>query len=350
MSSRGSASDRLIFLQHLPAPAHQRPLYECLCLGYDRLILSSRGDIVRSKALLYIVLLGVLYGSTLVVSRFSVNQFAPTTYIGLRLALASLGFAVVYGFHINDRRWPRSGDLWSRGFLMGVFGTAAPMVGIVSGLQYLSSGLTSILITVNPALTVLLAHVFLKDEPLTRRKGTGVLLALSGALLLVIRGETGLPNVSFSNPVGYLFVLGGMISGSLATVYARKYMQNDDPFDVTGIRMFVGAFAVLPLAFLVDGLDVSRVDRWGVLALIFAAIVGTFLGMLLSFYNIQRFGATAAVMTSYVIPVVAGLIGVIFLNEQFTWGMAAGVSLISIGVWLINSTSKPEPIGATAAG
>ena len=72
------------------------------------------------------------------------------------------------------------------------------------------------------------------------------------------------------------------------------------------------------------------------LALIYAAIFGTFLGMLLSLYNIQRFGATAAVMSAYVIPVVATLTGVLLLGEQITSGMVGGMILISVGVWLLN--------------
>ena len=59
------------------------------------------------KAIPYVVLLGTLFGVTLVVSRFSVGQFKPTTYIGLRLILASFGFIVVYAFRIGGRRWPR---------------------------------------------------------------------------------------------------------------------------------------------------------------------------------------------------------------------------------------------------
>jgi len=279
-----------------------------------------------------------MFGVSLVVSRFSVEQFTPTLYIGLRLGLAGLGFVVVYTLRIGNRRWPKGGDLWGRGFVIGILGTAIPMTGIVSSLQYLSSGLASILITVNPAITVLMAHYFLNDEPLTRRKSSGVLLALGGAVLLVARGESGLPDVHQANPVGYLLVLGGMLFGSIMTIYARKYMQNLNAFDVTGIRMFAGALVVLPAALLFEGFDMSRVDLQGVMGLLFAAVVGTFLGFLLSFYNIQQFGATAAVMTSYVVPVVAGLIGIFLLNEQITWGMMAGILLIIFGVWMINTT------------
>jgi drug/metabolite transporter (DMT)-like permease len=78
------------------------------------------------------------------------------------------------------------------------------------------------------------------------------------------------------------------------------------------------------------------VNVQGWFAVLYAAIVGTFAAMLLDFYNTKRFGATASAMVSYVIPVIAGLIGVLILNEQFTPGMFAGMALIIVGVWLIN--------------
>jgi len=294
---------------------------------------------LKSKYVFFILLLGVLFGTTVVVSRFSVRQFAPTLYISLRLAIVSLGFVVVYALQIGKREWPRDPGLWKRGFLLGLIGTAIPMTGIVSSLQFLSSGMTSILITVNPAFTVLLAHFFLEDEPLTRRKGGGVLLALSGAVLLTLLGETGIPDIGRGSPIGYLMVRGAMFSGSVMTVYARKNMQADDAFDITAIRMFSGALIVIPFSLFFVGFDVSQVNMQGVIALLYAAIIGTFLGMLLSFYNIQKFGATAAVMTAYVIPVVTVLTGILVLDEQITWGMVGGIVMIGFGVWMINHNS-----------
>ena len=135
---------------------------------------------MKTKATPYIVLLGILFGTSLVVSRLGIEQVAPITFLGLRFILASLGFSLIFTFRLGNRRWPSGKDLWGHSFLLGLFGTAIPMMGIISSLQYLSSGLVSILITVSPAFTVLLAHFFLEDENLNYRKSSGVLLALSG--------------------------------------------------------------------------------------------------------------------------------------------------------------------------
>ena len=105
------------------------------------------------QAFPYIILLGFLFGSTLVVSRFSVGQFQPSTYISLRLLLASLGHVTIY-LVSRQRKWPTSRRLWRHAAVLGIFGTAIPMNAIVASLQYQSSGLTAVLITTSPAITV----------------------------------------------------------------------------------------------------------------------------------------------------------------------------------------------------
>jgi drug/metabolite transporter (DMT)-like permease len=288
------------------------------------------------QALPYILLLGFLFGSSLVASRFSVGQFQPVTYIGIRLVLASLCYVATYTF-VRRRTWPRSASLWKRAALQGVFGTAIPMVTVISSLQFQSAGLTSVLMTASPAVTVLLAHFFLPDESLTPMKGAGVSLALGGAVLLVMLGESGLPGVSQANPLGYGLVALGILSGSSMTIYARKYMRNYDFFDVSSVRMFTAALVVMPLSALMVGVDLSGVDGRGCTVLLYAALAGTFIGQMLSFYSIKRFGATAASMPMYIIPVVATLGGALLLGERITGGMLVGMTLIAAGIALITN-------------
>ena len=285
------------------------------------------------------MLLGFLFGSTLVVSRFSVVQYQPLTYIGLRLMIASLGHLAIYAVS-KQRSWPKDRQLWRDAAILGILGTAIPMTAIVSSLQYQSSGITAVLITTSPAITVLMAHFLLPDEPLTRQKALGVATALAGALFLALLGESGLPDVSRADPIGYILVVAAMIFGSSATIYARRYMRSYDAIDVNSVRLLSAAVVIMPLSLVLVGFDLSAVDRQGYVALVYAAIVGTFFGLMLAFYNIQRFGATASAMAAYIIPIVATIGGVLLLGETITTGMLSGMVLILAGVALINRTPR----------
>ncbi|MGB1251535.1 MAG: DMT family transporter [Candidatus Promineifilaceae bacterium] len=296
---------------------------------------------MTTQAVPYIVLLGFMYGSTLVASRFSVGQFEPLTYIGLRLTMASVAHAVIY-LVARQKKWPTDKWLWIHAVVLGVFGTAIPMSGMVLSLTYLSSGVASILITTGPAITVLMAHFLLDDEHLTWRTSFGIGLALAGAVLLALRGETGLEGGS-GGMTGYFLVLGPMVIGSGSAIYARKYMKELDSFDVASIRMFAATIVLIPLSLLFVGFDLSSVTTIGYGALVYAAVMGTFGGMMLSFYNIKRFGATASSMTAYVVPIVANIGGILFLGEIFTRGMLFGTALIVIGITIINRRKKEAP-------
>lgn len=292
---------------------------------------------MTTQALPYIILLGFMYGSTLIASRFSVGQFEPLTYIGLRVTLAAIAHLVIYYFSRN-KQWPTDKWLWIHALILGVFGTALPMSGMVLSLTHLSSGVASILITTGPAVTVLFAHFMLDDERLTWRTMIGIGLALAGAILLALRGETGLADGSGSL-MGYVLVLGAMLMGSASTIYARKYMKTYDSYDVASIRMFAAALMMIPLSLLFVGFDLSAVTNIGYGALIYASIMGTFGGMMLAFYNIKHFGATASSMVAYVVPIVANIGGILILDEVFTRGMLFGAALIVIGIYIINRKS-----------
>ena len=117
-------------------------------------------------------------------------------------------------------------------------------------------------------------------------------------------------------------------------------MQDLDTFDVASARMIVAALVLTPLSLIFVGFDLSEVTSQGYMALIYAALIGTFAGMMLAFYTVQRFGATASAVTGYIIPVVAGIAGLVLLDETITRGMVVGMGLIAGGVALINERPR----------
>jgi drug/metabolite transporter (DMT)-like permease len=290
---------------------------------------------MHTKAFPYIGLLGLLWGTNLVVMRVAVGQFDPIVFVGIRLLLSSLAFVVVYTFS-SRRLIPTDGKLWLYATFLGIVSTAIPMTAIVSSLTYQSSGVTALLITTAPALIAVAAHFFLPDEQMNRRKLFGVLLALAGASFIVIRGESGLPDVTQGSPIGYGLVIFALLFETIGTILIRQRMRQFSAFDVTAVRLTVAGLMVMPVAVLLRGFDLSRVTSSGWLALVYAAFVGAFLAQMLAFHITKRFGATAFSLTSFVIPVVAAITGVLWLNEQITIWMVGGLVLIGGGILLIN--------------
>lgn len=288
-----------------------------------------------SQALPYIILLAFFWGTNLVVSRYGLAQFNPVTFVALRLSLAALFHLLIYAVN-RSRHFPTNRLLWRRTAVLGILGTALPMTGIISSLEYLSSGMTAVFVTTAPAVTVIMAHFFLPDEQLNRRRGFGIILALGGAVLLALSGETGLADSEAANPLGFILVMVGIVFGSAAAVYSRKYLREFDAFDVASLRMFFATVTVVLVTTFTIGFDLREVNAAGYGSLLYAAVFGAFGGLLLEFWIIQRFGATPAAITTYIIPIFATGGGALFLDERITPIMLAGMALIIAGIAIIN--------------
>ena len=161
---------------------------------------------LKNQGLPYVLLLATMFGTSLISSRFVLRELSSITFIGMRMTVAVVCFIILFTFS-KSFEFPRDPKVWKHGAVLGIIGTTIPMTAFISSLNYLSSGVAAIIGTIGPALTVVLAHFLLKDDKLTLQKGVGVLIALSGAILLSVRGETGLGDAVEFNPIGYLLIL-----------------------------------------------------------------------------------------------------------------------------------------------
>ena len=297
---------------------------------------------MHTKAFPYISLLALFWGTNIVASRYGVGEFDPFFFIMLRLVIASISFAAV--LLIAQRKLPQDPVLIRRAMLSGFLGVAIPMPTFILALQYMSSGVASIYVTSAPVMMVVAAHFFLPDEKLTRNKILGVVLALSGSIFLAIRGESGLAEIGRANPLGVIFILGGLVSETINTMYVRRKMSGMDPMQVTAIRLATAAVIVTIVTFILGDFSVAQVTATGIFSLAYAALIGALGGQFMAFTIQRRFGATAFSLTSYLIPLVATIFGVLLLGEIVTWGMGVGVLLIVGGLALINRQTAAEKV------
>jgi len=276
-----------------------------------------------------------MFGSTVLVSRFFVGQLSPLNYVGLRISIGALPFFIF--FLLRYRRRLKSVDrrLWKQGLIIGILYDALPFTLFVNALQYLSAGVAAILFSLYPVCVVFMAHFLLPEEPLTRRKTFGVVIALGGAVLITALGESGLHDVGHANPLGYVLMIACVITSAVSTIYMRKQLIHFDVLDVTSVRLFFAALIMMPLSIAIEGLDLSRVTRTGY-AVFSIGIAFDLISMPLNFYIIKRFGASTSSTADYITLIVATLGGVLLLGEQITWGIAAGMALIVSGIIMIN--------------
>lgn len=271
----------------------------------------------------------------MVVSRFSLGQFDPLGYVALRFILTFVILLPLTLYKTRTLVFQRSG-IWFHAVFVGIVGTALPFGSYISSLQYQSSGITSMLLTVTPIVTLLFAALFIKGEKITGRKLLGSFIGLGGAILLIAMGETGL---KFSEPDmrGYLLVFMGIVGSAFGIIMLKKYLQKESILVVSLIRSLSAAIVLTAIAVATGSMDFSRVAQTGWLALGYAAIAGTVATIMLQAKIIAQYGPSRAAQAEYVTPLAASTLGIVFMGELVSVPMLVGMVLIFFGLHILGN-------------
>ena len=205
----------------------------------------------------------------------------------------------------------------------------------IFSLQYISSGLVTLLISSAPVFTILWLKILLKDEEISRQKYISIFIGLLGVSYLFISKETGLENQGNILLGGSLAFMGVQCI-ALATVLNRKYAPK---YKVSSwltyqypIVIFLSLIVFITTGTEVETLNSSQIFRVGVLAFFN-------LGAFTSFtWLIQRVSALQVASVDYLVPVVGVTAGVLFLDETFNSNIL--VAGIFIFISLIMNTKE----------
>jgi drug/metabolite transporter (DMT)-like permease len=82
-----------------------------------------------------------------------------------------------------------------------------------------------------------------------------------------------------------------------------------------------------------------------ILSVVALGVLSTGIAYVLNYRLIQDEGPTAASMTNHLTPVVAVLLGVLFVDERLSWSLVAGTAMVLLGVWIAerNQGGRRQP-------
>ena len=226
-------------------------------------------------------------------------------------------------------------------FGAGFFSTAFNQICFIKGVSLTSPVDASICTSTLPIWTMILAAIFLK-EPVTGKKAGGVLLGLSGALLLVFFGGSR-DSGSSSNIWGDLLCLTSQISYSVYLVFFQDVIRKYSPVTLMKWKYTFGAMVLLPLTFsslfYVDWASMPS-QQWAGLAYIL--LFGTFLSYLIVPIGQKHLRPTVVAMYNYLQPIAAAVIAILWGLDTFNVFKLIAVVLIFSGVMLVNKSRAAE--------
>jgi drug/metabolite transporter (DMT)-like permease len=287
-------------------------------------------QLAKANWLLFIAL-GFMWGSSYLFIKLAVDDFGTFTLVALRLLVgAILLWAVVL---VTRQELPREPRIYGHLFVMGLVNIVIPFALITWAEQTVDSSLAAILTAPVPLFAIVIAPLFLHDEPIRVNGVVGLVVGFIGVVILTSRDLT----VGDSDLSGEVALLGAAFSYAVGAVYARRNMRGVHPlipavFQVSFALLVAGAIAILA-----ERPWDARPDAEAIFSILWLGVLGSGLAYLVVFRLFAAWGATRTTMVAYEIPVWGIVLGFLVLAEPIDVRLLIGTALVVGGVALVNS-------------
>ena len=292
---------------------------------------------IPPRAWAELLLLAMIWGGSFISNRLALNEVPVLTTVAFRVA----GACILLWVYVRLRRLPvpRSPRIWLAFLVMGLLNNALPFTLITWGQLTIPSGLAAIVNASTAIFGVLVAALAFRDERLTARRLTGVLLGFAGVAVAI-----GLHAVATLNlaSLPQLALVAAAISYALAAVFARRMLGGLPP-QVAAAGMLTGSsLLMLPTALWIDGPPVLThgAQVWGALG--YLAIIATAGAYLLYYRVLGMAGAGNLSLVTLLTAPVAIVMGALILNEALPLRAYAGFALIALGLLIIDGRLLPR--------
>ena len=277
----------------------------------------------NSLDLLVTALAPISWGTTYVVA----TEFLPPDHPLLVASMRSLPIGIL--LTIGLRKFPK-GIWWWRIFVLGGLNIGLFQALLFVAAYRLPGGVAATAGAIQPLIVVFFAWQILSQQP-SRRSIIAAIAGFIGVGLLVLNSAARL------DPIGIAAAVAGAGAMGLGTVLVKRWKPPVSLIVFTAWQLTVGGLILLPIALITEGAfdEISRTNLWG---FIYLGSIGTGLAYALWFRGIRKLSATAVSYLGLLSPVVATLIGYVFLQEAFTPVQWIGIAIVLIAILIGQQT------------
>lgn len=284
----------------------------------------------RSNWLIFLAL-GLMWGSSYLFIKLAVDDFGTFTLVALRLAIgAALLWVVV---RLARQALPREPRIYGHLAVMAVVNIVIPFALITWAEQSVDSSIAAILTSAVPLFAIVIAPLFLHDEPIRVNGVVGLLVGFVGVVVLASRDLA----IAGSDLTGEIALLGAALSYAVGAVYSRHNMRGVPPLIPAVVQVTFALLISSAIAILFERPWNARPDGEAIFSIVWLGVVGSGFAYLAVFRLLASWGATRTTMVAYVIPVVGIVLGFLVLAEPIDGRLLIGTGLVIAGVGLVHS-------------
>lgn len=277
------------------------------------------------------LILCLIWGTTWIFIKIGLEDLPPITFAVSRFLLSAvILLPVVYFAKI---RWPKGGREWKLIALTGVLQFTVNYSTVFWAEQYITSGLAAVLQAMITVFGLVLAWIFLPSERITPLKIIAVMIGIVGVGVIFLDQLRVESAMAFAGSVA---IVVGAYAAAQASILVKAKAAAIDPAMILLSQMLCGLPALVIYALIAEGSPFAH--NWGmraVASVLYLSLAGTIAAFWLYYWLLARIESTKAMMISLVTPLIAVLVGNVFLGETLPPQTLIGGLLILSSIGLI---------------
>jgi len=270
--------------------------------------------------------LGAVWGCSFIFIKLGLDFLTP---FGVAFGRCALGAMTLLAWAKYKKiSLPKSGKLWAHLWVVSLMLNVIPGVLFALAETEVTSILAGIINAVTPLMTLIAIMVVTRDEKPKFYQVLGIGIGFIG-VLTVLGAWQGLGD----NPLwAILVLLAAVTCYGFSFPYSRRFviphkLQSES---IAAAQVTTGAITLLPF-YLFDGIAQDVYKPGPVLAMLALGVFGSGFAYIWNFKIMAIAGSAIASSVTYLTPVVAVIVGVIFLKENLFWYEPIGALIVLLG-------------------
>ncbi|WP_042472587.1 DMT family transporter [Bacillus ndiopicus] len=294
----------------------------------------------KHSALLAAVAFSIIIGLSFMFVKISLTYEGQLLILAQRFTFAFLGLLLFLAIRPVSLRLNRKEVMLV--LIISLFYPLLFFSSQILGLNQITVTDAGIIQAIAPAITVLLASIFLKEK-IQKIQGIGITLSIIGVVFLQLMNSSG--GYEF-HLIGNLLIIVSILATAIWQILSRSATKTVAPIQITLYTMFIGFLFFNAVYFINGGSASEYVDSLTevpyLLSILFLGVLSTFGTSLLSIYAVSKLPVIQVSVFNNVATLITILSGVLILNEPFYYFHIIGAIIIILGVVLVNVKSVPS--------
>lgn len=277
------------------------------------------------------LILCLIWGTTWIFIKIGLEDLPPIGFAAARFLLAVLILGIL--IKILNIPLPKTAREWKLIALTGILQFSVNYSAVFWSEQYISSGLAAVLQATITVFGLLLAWFFLPSEKITRLKVFAVCLGIVGVAVIFMEQLRVQNLMAFAGSVA---IVAGAYAAAQASILIKAKGGSLHPAGLVFGQMVCGLPLIIIYSLIQEGNPLNFRWTWrAVICVLYLTILGTIAAFWLYYWLLSKIESTKAMMISLVTPLIAVVVGAIFLDERLPPQTFFGGVLIIASIGLI---------------